>query len=190
MRRATPGARHFTDEWRQLHTRNPIEFRLHWIPFTDDNATPQASRHGYGRRSPRRWANPGNGVRDPEDGLRYAGTEFARARQLAYKKVRTAATRCPRRPTRGAFKPGQSKASWPQNYTVVAPGSRSWGTSTWRLDTARMHNRDSFHWAATRPISPRGHRGFGIRVESPQMPGFYCAVTDWGRPAAKSGDKG
>ena len=109
-RALAPGERHFSLEWRTRQQRGAVEFRLYWLPFVDQSATPTdrlteewvENRRLVGRvvfpqqdgasKDAQLWAalaaeigaNPGNWVHDRDDSIRQPATEFGLARKLAY----------------------------------------------------------------------------------------------------------
>jgi hypothetical protein len=111
LRDLTPGERHFSDEWRERQRRSDVEFRLHWLPFADQTATPTETPTEPWQQDPRPvghlvfpkanpdsgearlWAtlatemgaNPGNWVHDVGDTIPHPATEFGVARKLAYR---------------------------------------------------------------------------------------------------------
>jgi hypothetical protein len=109
-RALSPGERHLSLEWRARQQRGAVEFRLYWVPFVDQSATPTGrlteewveNRVPVGRvvfpqqdgasKDAQLWAtlaaemgaNPGNWVHDRDDSIREPATEFGLARKLAY----------------------------------------------------------------------------------------------------------
>lgn len=107
-----PGERHLSAEWRARQAAGDVVFRLGWLPFVSEQDTSTTrltepwveQRHPVGLlRFPQvapdseeaaLWsalaaemgANPGNWVRDRQDGIALPGTEFGVARQIAYQK--------------------------------------------------------------------------------------------------------
>ncbi|MGH6918743.1 MAG: hypothetical protein ACREJ0_13695, partial [Geminicoccaceae bacterium] len=111
LRDLRPGERHLSEDWRSRQAAGDLTFGLHWLPFASqqDTSTTRLSepwvehRHPVGQlRFPQiaagdeaaLWAalaaemgaNPGNWVRDKQDGIALPGTEFNVARQIAYRK--------------------------------------------------------------------------------------------------------
>jgi hypothetical protein len=107
----SPGARHFTRDWRDRQRRGDVAFRLWWIGYLDEARTPtRALARGW--REEHRvfvgsvvfpcanpapevtelWSmlaaemggNPGNWIADVGDTIREPSTEFGIARRLAY----------------------------------------------------------------------------------------------------------
>jgi hypothetical protein len=108
-----PGARHLTEEWKLRQARGDIDFRVHWIPFLDEEKTPTqrltlkwAEGHkqlvgtiGFPQADPdaeqtKLWAalasemgaNSGNWIADKENSVKEPATEFGVARKIAYRK--------------------------------------------------------------------------------------------------------
>jgi hypothetical protein len=106
-----PGERYLSDEWRERQNRGDVEFRVHWLAFTDETRTPTGELTEPWQQDPRPvghlvfprtdpdgeetglWAtlaaemgaNPGNWVHDAGDTIREPATEFGLARKLAYR---------------------------------------------------------------------------------------------------------
>ncbi|MBL8471006.1 MAG: hypothetical protein JNM98_04340 [Rhodocyclaceae bacterium] len=107
-----PPEYHLSRDWHRRQAQADIDFRLYWIAYLNEELTPlvelgrpwqEAHRQSVGLvRFPRRdaadaqtalWealaaemgANPGNWVRNKDDSLHLAATEFEAARVLAYR---------------------------------------------------------------------------------------------------------
>lgn len=105
------GPRHLTEEWRRRQARGPVVFRLYWLPYIGESATPtvdmtanweerrqlvgtltfpQADLTGEDARL---WAaltiemgvNPANWIASAQDDPPDPGTEFGVARKIAYR---------------------------------------------------------------------------------------------------------
>lgn len=106
-----PGERHLSEDWKQRQGDNDLEFRLYWIRYLNEVATPTTDLTGAWEedhkefigtvvfpktdavtQNTRLWttlaaemgANPGNWVSDKNHNIKTPSTEFGIARMLAY----------------------------------------------------------------------------------------------------------
>lgn len=131
-----PGERHLTEDWLRRNRDNALDFRLYWIPYADERATPterltdawsEKHRVEFGRISfPRTdpetrrakllailasemGANPGHWVatRDAGPGDEIPATEFTAGRFLAYRTSQAGRQALPEHLYESVFESGE-----------------------------------------------------------------------------------
>ena len=111
-----PGQRHLSEEWKMRQRSGDVEFRLYWIPFLNEEKTPNKTLTDRWEEDHKQLAgallfpqadpdsdeailfailaaemgaNPGNWIHDKQDTIREPATEFGTARKLAYQMSQT-----------------------------------------------------------------------------------------------------